>query len=153
MLLLDACDRVLLLRCHDPDDPALGPWWELPGGGIEAGESGLEAAVREVAEETGVIVDPDLVGPCLLTESSTFTFRGARRWCDVEVRVARLRADPVTGACAPTPGEVGSIDEVAWLPMAAVLAGRERFYPDHLPRLLPDLLAGRARDLGFRAWN
>jgi 8-oxo-dGTP diphosphatase len=28
--------------------------WEMPGGGVEADETGLEAAVREFAEETGM---------------------------------------------------------------------------------------------------
>ncbi len=31
-------------------------WWEVPGGGVRAGESSFEAVVREVAEETGLDV-------------------------------------------------------------------------------------------------
>lgn len=32
--------------------------WELPGGGIEPGESPMDGAVREVQEETGLAVAP-----------------------------------------------------------------------------------------------
>ncbi len=31
-------------------------WWEIPGGGVKAGESSFEAVCREVLEETGIDV-------------------------------------------------------------------------------------------------
>ncbi len=31
--------------------------WELPGGGLEHGESAREGLIREIAEETGFVVD------------------------------------------------------------------------------------------------
>ena len=43
-------DRVLLVRRAKA--PNLGQW-SLPGGGQEIGETVFEAAIREVAEETG----------------------------------------------------------------------------------------------------
>lgn len=46
-IILDAEDRVLL--CHRKDYDL----WNLPGGGLEAGESPWEGVVREVEEETG----------------------------------------------------------------------------------------------------
>ncbi len=53
--MLDAQDMVLLFQTHDPDHPSLGRWWELPGGGIDPGESYLDAAIRELHEKTGIV--------------------------------------------------------------------------------------------------
>ena len=47
VLLLDEADRVLLVRFHDGERS----WWCTPGGGIEPGESAVEAARRELHEE------------------------------------------------------------------------------------------------------
>jgi mutator protein MutT len=40
------------------DDGIFHGLLEFPGGGIEAGESPLEAAVREVQEEVGITINP-----------------------------------------------------------------------------------------------
>ena len=41
-------------------DKAWAPgWWEVPGGGVKAGETSLEAVCREVLEETGIDVSKD----------------------------------------------------------------------------------------------
>jgi ADP-ribose pyrophosphatase YjhB (NUDIX family) len=52
VLFTDARDRVLIVRPARPDAP-----WALPGGLVEADESPLDAARREVREELGIEVD------------------------------------------------------------------------------------------------
>jgi len=49
-IILDPSQRVLLCHRRDRD------LWNLPGGGLERDESPWDAVVREIAEETGLIV-------------------------------------------------------------------------------------------------
>ena len=49
-LVVDECGRVLLEKRSD------NGFWGLPGGAVEVGESVLECVVREVFEETGLVV-------------------------------------------------------------------------------------------------
>jgi 8-oxo-dGTP pyrophosphatase MutT (NUDIX family) len=55
MVVLDSEGRLLLFHTRDPSIPELGTWWELPGGGIEPGETRHDAAIRELREETGIV--------------------------------------------------------------------------------------------------
>ena len=64
VLLLDDHDRVLLFRDSDTGTTPVSTWWMTPGGGIEDGEDEPTAVVRELAEETGLDVDPaQVLGP------------------------------------------------------------------------------------------
>ncbi|MEE0742319.1 MAG: NUDIX hydrolase [Emergencia sp.] len=45
--------KVLMVRQHHENRDI----WMVPGGGIEAGENSIEAAVREVKEETGLDIE------------------------------------------------------------------------------------------------
>jgi 8-oxo-dGTP diphosphatase len=59
-LVYDPDGRILLVQ--RANDPGRG-LWSLPGGRVEPGEDDAAALVREMAEETGLVVEPGaLVG-------------------------------------------------------------------------------------------
>ena len=65
IVLHDGQGKFLLMHTRFDHHVGLPPRWITPGGGIDDGETPLEAAVRELQEETGLIVEPDALGEML----------------------------------------------------------------------------------------
>ncbi len=152
LVVVDPDGRVLLLDCTDPGAPQTR-WQELPGGGVEQGEDAVQAAVREVLEETGVVVPPEVVGPLLWTQVARFTWRRRRHVALHEARVARLVGPPVHRPVVLTEAEQGSILGQRWWTVGEVAAHPGRFFPRSLPALLPRLLAGERIDEPDDDWD
>ena len=114
MLPVRSDGRVLLLRGWDPDTPH-DPFWFTVGGGVDAGETHLDAAVRELFEETGIVVDPAEVTPELTRYGVEFSWAG--RWIVQDlVFFAVLVPDDATPTFDGLDGaERQSIDSAAWL--------------------------------------
>jgi 8-oxo-dGTP pyrophosphatase MutT (NUDIX family) len=62
VILKNSQNEVFLLLTHFDPEVGLPPRWLTPGGGIDAGETALQAAVRELFEETGIRVTPETLG-------------------------------------------------------------------------------------------
>ncbi|GAA3081461.1 NUDIX hydrolase [Streptomyces goshikiensis] len=138
MILLDPEDRILLLHGFEPGDPS-DDWWFTPGGGLEGAETREEAALRELAEETG-IEDVEL-GPVLWHRYCSFPFDG-RRWEQDEwyflARTRTVRAETVMGGL--TELERRSVSGARWWTSEELLAAHETVYPTKLAGLLRTLL-------------
>jgi 8-oxo-dGTP pyrophosphatase MutT (NUDIX family) len=153
VVLLDEAGRVLLFRAILASRLEKG-WWELPGGGIDPGETYVQAAVREIREETGLEIEPGQVGPPRWRRTATWAARGIRRLQHevvVQVRVPGHRPD--LSAAGRTPEELEEYVSARWWEPAELVASGERFYPGRLPELLTGFLAGETIDEPFERWN
>jgi 8-oxo-dGTP pyrophosphatase MutT (NUDIX family) len=141
----DGEGHVLLLRGAEA--------WELPGGGIEPGENVAEAAVRELAEETGLRCDPSQVGDQTWTRQASFRAADVHRLQhETIVRIDLDTASPPVhpaGRHARTDGTEG----YRWWPVDEIVTGTARFYPGRLSDYLTVFLNGHEISEPFEAWS
>lgn len=141
VVLLDGRSRVLLLHGRDPGRPQDGGFWFTPGGGLEPGEGVLDCAVRELWEETGLVVAPgDLIGP-IWQRRADFEFMG--EWLSSEEYFYGLvlPSDDVSVDFAGfTPLERDTVDEHRWWSRGELAASDERIYPVELPVRLDEVV-------------
>lgn len=154
VVVLDDRDHVLLFHTHDPDHPDLGTWWELPGGGLEPDETDLDAAIRELYEESGIVVHPAQVGPPSWRRRASFRHRQRRHVQDETVVTVRLPdPGPEIDKSRRLDYELEDYFDFRWWSISAILASADRFYPGRLPELLPAFLAGEEIDEPFELWS
>ena len=154
LVVLDDDGQVLLFHTRSPEYPELGTWWELPGGGIDPGESYVETAVRELFEETGLRITPAGVGPPTWSRVSTFKCRGFRRvQREVVTTVSVPGVAPAVDVAGQLDYELDAYLAARWWPVAELYTTAERFYPGRLAELMPDFLAGHHIDEPFEHWS
>jgi 8-oxo-dGTP pyrophosphatase MutT (NUDIX family) len=144
ILLVDPAGRILLLHARDPGRPDLGGWWFTVGGGIDAGEDPVTAAVREITEETGLRVDPAAVGPVVWRGRAVFPWLGRLYDQTEEYRLVRCPS------FVPDPADLQPDERLVvcgsrWCSVEDLLAldpATDPVRPARLAELLPRVLAG-----------
>ncbi|WP_432825046.1 NUDIX hydrolase [Dactylosporangium sp. CA-092794] len=135
---LDVDQRLLLLHWRDPSD---GSWlWEPPGGGIDPGETPLQAARRELVEETGL--DPAAVLERCEDVERDQRWNGKRLVGVEQFFLARFGAErPALVRTGLLPDEQQSLHDHAWVDPAGLAGLPDRLEPPRLAEVVAALVA------------
>ncbi len=139
-----AATHVFLIQAIDPADASKPPWWEIPGGGIDPGESSADAAMRELHEEAGQTSAE--VGPVVFTQYVEFSFGGYDFEQNEVLHVAWTNDMTIRRPQGLEYLEALAFQGARWWPIAEVAASTEDFLPPRLPELVPMLAAGDLPD-------
>ncbi len=140
MLLIDARERLLLFRFTDRVHGT--SFWVTPGGGLDGAESFVQAAERELHEETGLRLSSPL-GPHIWERSVTVRW-GTRCFLQYErFFVHRVDHHHVSDA-GLMDYERDELVEHRWWAAHEIAASSARFAPAKLAELLPLVLAGQS---------
>ncbi len=128
VMLFDESGAVLLIRfvAMRPDGEFI--FWALPGGEIEEGESEIDAAVRELREELGIVVKVE--GP-VYRDANQFWHQGEMQDNVDFLFCARCMRDKprLTGL---TPEEIAIMREIRWWTPEEIENSAERIFPVEL---------------------
>ena len=125
---------MLLLHGWDPLRPR-DPFWFTIGGAVEPGETLREAAARELREEAGIVVDPELLGEPFATEPIEFWW-GGMHFDQDQTFYAVAVSDAAVSFAGQEALERATIDKHGWLRPEDLGSGTERPADPELPRLM-----------------
>src|SRR3954454_18459978 len=144
VVVLDPAGRLLLLGAR-LTDPAVPPgdvlFWYTPGEGVEDGESERAGAVRELAEEIGLVVDPTALEGPVWFRRHVGPFAGG----PIDSRETFFVLRDVVHEVDPrgrTELELLGEELHRWWTVTEIAASGEEFAPRELAAVLPQLLAG-----------
>lgn len=137
VLLIGPTGRILLIRFEDPRPSGPHVFWATVGGALEPGETTVEAARRELAEETGMTGLE--IGPVVWAHQHVMELEGEpvqvkEDYVLVHCPDEQVRLDGMTRA------ERGVVREARWWTLAELAASEEVIYPAGLAQLVAPLL-------------
>ncbi|MGZ4338844.1 MAG: NUDIX domain-containing protein [Gaiellaceae bacterium] len=133
-LLLDLDGRVLLVQYRRPVGDET--WWGTPGGGLDPGESHVEALARELREEIGL--DGFELGPLLYEHVGEFPWAGQLYRQRNTTYLVRVDAHEPRSTIDLT---LEGVVDVRWWTAAELARSDARFAPSDLPARVRRLTA------------
>lgn len=126
VLLYSPESTILLLKTHFDPEVGLPPRWLIPGGGIDSGESALEAAIRELFEETGLRVTPDQLGEAVLVTSGRWDWADGISYHTYTDTIFEFQVDEFElNTSGFTQDEHRDVLEIRWWKIEDLLASQE----------------------------
>ena len=154
LLIFNGLNQALLLSTRDASNSEFLNSWEIPGGGINQGESIAEAAVREVYEETGIIINLESVSKPLWLRCVLYTYRGEKRLQHEAICVTKIKeSKPRISFSNREPFEVEDHELMKWWTLEEVMSSDALFYPRSLPQNIESLLYGIQINDPFECWD
>ena len=145
-IILINSNKEILLMCADDESTKsrdgiyYGKFWFLIGGKVDDNESLLEAAKRELFEETGIPAEKVVFGPIVWYGEFKMFLSGILKHIDQKFIVAHIHGSANISKDYYTESEKKIIKAVEWFCLSKIKDYPELIYPvvlkDHLPPIL-----------------
>ena len=139
ILLINPQNEVLLYKTHFDPEVKLPPRWLTPGGGIDEGETELQAAIRELFEETGMrIQESDLAGPVLVASGTWLWGDDIHSHTYTDTIFSYQVETFIPDTSGFTKDELRDVLEIKWWNIQELLDSGEQLAPHELASWLRD---------------
>ena len=136
IIVLNERNEVLFFRLEGDSEP----FWATPGGGLDVGESYVQAARRELREETGIEIEK--LGPPVWKCSNLWNWRGKTYRSLHRFYLLWLRDTPKVDIGRLTGFEAEITTGYRWWSIDEIKKSSERFSPPGMVDRLTSLFAG-----------